>query len=60
MYAMRDLSLPKPPKGAIVPHNCWESGNVGLKRYAGEFDNGRNAVRYTKLLLLAAQNASWV
>ncbi len=28
-------------------------GNVGLKRYAGEFDNGRDAVRYTKLLLLA-------
>ena len=28
-------------------------GNVGLKRYAGEFDNGRNAMRYTKLLLLA-------
>jgi hypothetical protein len=35
-------------------------GNVGLKRYAGEFDNGRNAVKYIKLLLLAAQNASWV
>ena len=24
-----------------------------MKRYGGEFDNGRNAVRHTKLLLLA-------
>jgi hypothetical protein len=61
MYAMRDLSLPKPPKGAIVASQfAGNPGNVGLKRYAGEFDNGRNAVKYIKLLLLAAQNASWV
>src|SRR5690348_13890551 len=28
-------------------------GNVGLKRYVGEFDNRGDAVRYTTLLLLA-------
>jgi hypothetical protein len=25
-HAMRDLSLPKPPEGAIMPHNYRESG----------------------------------
>ena len=43
---MRDLSLRKPPEGAIVAS---QPGNVGLKRYAGEFDT----MSYTKLLLLA-------
>ena len=48
------LSLPKPPEGAIVAlATAGKSGNVGLTRYAGEFDKGRHAVRYTKLLLLA-------
>jgi hypothetical protein len=40
-------------RGDRGPTTAGNPGNVGLKRYAGEFDNGRNAVRHTKLLLLA-------
>ena len=53
MYAMPDLSLPKLPKRAIVPSQLLESGERRFEGYAGKFDNGRNAMTYTKLLLLA-------